>query len=325
MTLEEVNSKIKYFNEGLERFISESQLYDTFDSAKLTTMSTAIDRIILQDPVVRNILENGTVQDRIQYTDAIKMGIQRARELIKDYGKTEKDDTRKSAIDGISNDSNMKTTKTIEGIERIDNDDKTVVYSDIERRNNLTEKITKAEAAINIAGKFEKIKESLKSEGKTGTVEEAIENSEKVLEAYEKFVENDKFIADASRDIKLPVLLKKYNTMTKNPLFDITDGNAQDMLKEIKKAAKLLTHIDNLDSHNASLDLIRSMPGDLTDEVKVATWISELTSKASDPNMSKKLNPSNPEYKVFFESRKEFIRKEMVSILTVCLQMSFFH
>ena len=313
MTLEEVNNKIKFFNEGLDNFISDCQLKGKFDKAVLTTMSTAIDRIILQDPTVRKILENGTPEERTAYTEAIKAGMEQAKKLIEDYAKTA-DKKDKADIEAIAKKSNEKTTGTLSGLEKIDNDDPTTTYSDVERYRDLEDKITKAKKGILMVDRFDKVKDGLKAAGRATTVEEAIKESESVGKSFEKFEKDSESIKELEV-VNLPELLKKYNAMSAKVTFDITDAEAQDVLKQISKASRLLTYVDDLDTHDGSLDLTLDMPSDLTDSAKVQDWIEKLNNKVADPNESKKLDPSLPEYREFLKSRKETIRNEFVAIL----------
>ena len=313
MTLEEVNNKIKFFNEGLDKFISECQLKGKFDKATLTTMSTAIDRIILQDPTVRKILETGTPEERARYTEAIKAGMEQAKKLIEDYAKTA-DKKDKADIEAISKKSNEKTTGTLSGLEKIDNDDPTTTYSDIERHRDLEDKISKAKKGIVMVDRFDKVKDALKSEGRATTVDEAIKESESVGKSFKKFEKDSESIKELEV-VNLPELLKKYNAMSGKVTFDITDKEAQDVLIQISKASRLLTYVDDLDTHDGSLDLTLDMPSDLTDSAKVQDWIEKLNNKVVDPNESKKLDPSLPEYREFLKSRKETIRNEFVAIL----------
>lgn len=312
MTLEEVNKKINFFNEGLEKFISECQLFDSFDESKLRTMSTAIDRIILNDPTIRKILETGTVEQRKEYTDAIKIGIERTKRLIEDYGKTETDVTRKSSISNAVKNSNSKTSKTFSGLEKIDNDDKSTVYSDTERYRDLEDKIQKAKNGMVIASKFDKVKNALAAAGKPKTVDEAINFSKMLEDKFEDYKMDSENIKKIET-INFPEMIKKYQSMKKDPMFDINDKDTQELLKNIQKSTKLIDYVDKLDITDKSLvKLDENMPKDLKNVTEVDKWISELETKIKNPVFSKKVDANSSEYKEFIKERKELLKEQFI-------------
>lgn len=315
MTLEEVNSKINGFNRRLDDFITDLQSTNTFDESKLRTMSGAIERVILNDPIVRKILLDENAANRQEYINAIKSGIEETNRLLKSYKQVETG-TKKDKISDISDKANKGFKQTIEGIEKVDNDDVGYVYTDSERVRDLNEKIAKINSSLVIADKFDEIKNALSTAGRPDTTDEAIKVC-KELENDFKNYEDKKDNIENLETMNFSKMFEKYKDMRGNVTYDLNDEETQRLLIEMRKSAKLLDYVDSLDlrDHANFVRTVENMPSDLKNQSQVDAWMSTLQTKFDDPNMSKKLDTTATEYKEFIKARKDFVKSQFITKL----------
>ena len=300
MTLEEIINKIDGLNAKLDDYILGIQFMPSkFDSKDLEEGAKSIERIILDDPSVKAVLADRNNEQRQQYLDAIKQGVEKAKDTLEKFRQAERDVNIKKAVVDIKKNAYKGVENVVSGIEELEKPDSKVALTDDFRKKDLLEKIEKAEKAMDTAERFDKIRPELKAAGKKGYVTEAIEEVEEVKEFIEQCEAN---INKINNMCKTPEGNKKPNFIDKveeykklrNDGKTIDSPEVQKMLNEMKEMAEFIDTKDGEDANDKKkLNLTRLMPTsaeDFKDETRVNEWIKDIEeNKYKDTDLIEKM------------------------------------
>lgn len=317
MTLEEIINKIDGLNAKLDDYILGIQFMPSkFDSKDLEEGAKSIERIILDDPSVKAVLADRNNEQRQQYLDAIKQGVEKAKDTLEKFRQAERDVNIKKAVVDIKKNAYKGVENVVSGIEELEKPDSKVALTDDFRKKDLLEKIEKAEKAMDTAERFDKIRPELKAAGKKGYVTEAIEEVEEVKEFIEQCEAN---INKINNMCKTPEGNKKPNFIDKveeykklrNDGKTIDSPEVQKMLNEMKEMAEFIDTIDGEDANDKKiLNLTGLMPTsaeDFKDETRVNEWIKDIEeNKYKDTDLIEKMKLDDR----FVKSRIDIINKQ---------------
>ena len=314
MTLEDIKKDMKTLNEDL---VAIGMALD-FKENEWEEYTVGMINRILEDESVKAILLTGTPEERKEYLEVIKTGMQKGIEVLKersielhDSGKTDKE----VAFNNVTIRSEQ-LADTIIKMEAIENDEEEFVISDEERIEDLERKIYYIDSTLELVSKFEELEKeiplksgkSIQDETKKSLSELKTEFS--MVEAVRELRQNGHRFLE---------LLKEMNELSFENKIDMTNEEQKSKIDEMVKLAGKIDKVDwsdkdvrkvpyrdRLNLSNPKYEDKKRNPIDRNDAVEI--WLSKLNVIVENEEKLKMLN-MDPE---FLNDREKIIKEKFL-------------
>ena len=313
MTLEDIKKDMNTLNGNL----LEIGMALDFNENEWEEFATGMVNRILEDESVRTILLTGTPEERKEYLEVIKTGIQNGIEVLKecskelhDLGRTDKE----MAFNNVTIQSE-RLADTIIKMESIENDEEEFVISDEERIVDLEKKIYYIDSTIKLASEFERLEEEMTLEDGKTVYDVAVVSSKEIQKGFSEFEKELKMINELrNSENKFMELLAEMNEHSFNSTIDMNDEEQKEKVAQMVKLAGIIDTVDYLDKRDPNkLRLSNPKYVDKNGEAieaneAVEFWLGTLNAKLDIVAKNKKMN-LDPD---FLNQREKIIKEKFL-------------
>lgn len=313
MTLEDIKKDMKTLNEDL---VAIGMALDFKENEWEEYTAGMINRI-LEDESVKAILLTGTPEERKEYLEVIKTGMQKGIEVLKersielhDSGKTDKE----VAFNNVTIRSEQ-LADTIIKMEAIENDDEAFVFSDEERIEDLERKIYYIDSTLELVSKFEELEKEIPLKS-VKSIQDETEKSLSKLKTEFSMVEAVRELRQNGQ--RFLELYKEMNEIFCDDKLDMTNEEQKSKINEMIKLAGKIDKVDYADKD------VRKVPNrdrlklsnpkykddnDINDHnIAVGMWLGSLSVTVENEEKLKMLD-MDPE---FLNDREKIIKEKFL-------------
>lgn len=318
MTLEEIKMSMKTLNEDLDAII----IAPNFDETKWEDYTSKLIKKVMEDDSVKKILLEGIPEVRKEYLEAIRIGVERGLQILREQAKILHDSgmvDKENSFNNVAFQTEL-VADTIEKFEAVENNNKEFVYTDKERIADLEEKIYYIDSTIKLRSEFERLEKEIPiEEGKT-IYDESVKSSQDIQKEFSNFEKKLKMINELrNSENKFMELLAEmseisFNSTPSNPMLDMTNEEQKAKVEQMVKLAGLIDQVDFLDNREPNkLRLSNPKYVDKNGNIinpneAVEAWIGSLNTKLEDEAKNKKIN-LDPD---FLNQREKIIKEEFL-------------
>lgn len=313
MTLEDIENNLRTINEELDEIIVGTH----FDEIQWKEDVSVIVDNILEDEDVKNILLEGTANERKQYLYAIKEGIQQAIEALKNQIKDLNDSgmfDKASAFEDVTLQSE-KVADTVLKLEAIENDQEEFVFSDEERIEDLENKIYYLNIVAEMQNGMEQLEGEIILAADEKLEDKAIDLSSDMEINFEKYEEKINLIAEL-RESKEDFYncFKEVKELCDKDLINMSNSEHVTKVYKLVEYARIIDQVDSFESRDPKkLHLgepqYKTKDGkDIKSNKAVKNWIGNMNTNFNDDDKSKKMYLESE----FLDYREKFVKDSFI-------------
>lgn len=318
MTLEEIKMSMKTLNEDLDAII----IAPNFDETKWEDYTSKLIKKVMEDDSVKKILLEGIPEVRKEYLEAIRIGVERGLQILREQAKILHDSgmvDKENSFNNVAFQTEL-VADTIEKFEAVENDKKEFVYTDKERIEDLEEKIYYIDSTIEMKSKFEELEKEIPVANGENIQDKSIQEAIAIQKEFTKFEKDLKMINQLRKSQNAFMeLLEEMNELSSNstpsnPLLDMTNNEQKTKIEEMVRLAGLIDRVDYLDPRDPnkvklSKPQYQDKNGkDIDPEIEIVSWLGTINAKLGVDAKAKKIN-MDPD---FLDSRERIIRERFM-------------